>query len=186
MYGYIYLTINLINNKKYIGQHKANEFTSKYKGSGKILIKAFKKYGIENFSVELLQECNSRDELNEAEKYWISKYNATADDNFYNVSEGGEGHCCEPWNKGKKGVQKCTDKMKEALLRGSHLPASAKLKQKLSEYRKSLAGTDIPKTLLNKKCINDGKHNKYVYPEEIDKYLQLGYKLGTIRNYHKK
>ena len=43
MYGYIYLTINLINNKKYIGQHRANEFTSKYKGSGKILTKAFKK-----------------------------------------------------------------------------------------------------------------------------------------------
>lgn len=45
MYGYIYLTTNLINNKKYIGQHKATKFSESYKGSGSFITKAFKKYG---------------------------------------------------------------------------------------------------------------------------------------------
>ncbi len=48
MYGYIYLTTNLINKKKYVGQHKSSKFDERYKGSGKLIKKAFKKYGKEN------------------------------------------------------------------------------------------------------------------------------------------
>lgn len=32
MYGYIYITENLVNHKKYIGQHKSNKFDEYYKG----------------------------------------------------------------------------------------------------------------------------------------------------------
>lgn len=35
MYGYIYLTTNLINGKKYIGKHKSLTFDDSYFGSGK-------------------------------------------------------------------------------------------------------------------------------------------------------
>ena len=45
MYGYIYLTTNHINGKKYIGQKKSNVFLGeKYLGSGKILKQALKKW----------------------------------------------------------------------------------------------------------------------------------------------
>lgn len=30
MFGYIYETTNLINNKKYIGKHKSNKFDKNY------------------------------------------------------------------------------------------------------------------------------------------------------------
>ena len=46
MFGYIYITTNLITNRKYIGQHRSKTFDFiNYKGSGKILRKAFKKEG---------------------------------------------------------------------------------------------------------------------------------------------
>ena len=38
-----------------------------------LLYQAMKKYGIENFSIELLQECTSQ-ELNQKEKYFIELY----------------------------------------------------------------------------------------------------------------
>lgn len=69
MYGYIYLTTNLINNKKYIGRHKSPIKDNSYYGSGKIIKEALKKYGKENFSVEILEECNTKEELFEKEKY---------------------------------------------------------------------------------------------------------------------
>lgn len=89
MYGYIYETTNLINGKKYIGQHRAKEFDEKYKGSGCLISKAFKKYGFENFIVKIIEECNSEQELNEREIYWINFHNAVNDDNFYNLQSGG-------------------------------------------------------------------------------------------------
>lgn len=70
MYGYIYLTTNLINNKKYIGKHRATKFEpDKYIGSGKILKEAILKEGIENFSCELIDTAENKEELNNKEKY---------------------------------------------------------------------------------------------------------------------
>ena len=74
MYGYIYLTENLITDKKCLGQHKSEEWDDNYIGSGKILVQSIKKYGFENFTCSLLQECDSEDSLNDAEYYWINKY----------------------------------------------------------------------------------------------------------------
>lgn len=89
MYGYVYITENLINNKKYIGQHKSDVFDMNYKGSGKILKRAFKKYGKENFKTSILEKCNTQKELDEKEIYWITYYNADQSDDFYNICKGG-------------------------------------------------------------------------------------------------
>ena len=50
MYGYIYITTNNINNKKYIGKHKCNNFDTTYKGSGKLIKEAILKYGIKFYN----------------------------------------------------------------------------------------------------------------------------------------
>ena len=91
MYGYIYITTNLINDRKYIGQHKCEIFDINYKGSGKILKQAFIKYGIDNFKCEILKECNSKKELDESERYFIEYYDAVNSDEFYNLVPGGNG-----------------------------------------------------------------------------------------------
>ena len=89
MYGYIYKTTNLINGKIYIGKRKG-EFTTSYKGSGKYLKNALNKYGVENFSVEVIEYCETLDIQNEREKYWISYYQ-NLDTPMYNIAKGGDG-----------------------------------------------------------------------------------------------
>lgn len=93
MFGYIYLTTNLINNMKYVGQKTSSEFIGNaYLGSGKILQRAIEKYGKENFTVILLEEVDgTKDNLNEREIYWIKKLNAVDSSEFYNLHPGGVG-----------------------------------------------------------------------------------------------
>lgn len=92
MYGIIYITTNLINNKKYIGKHKCDseEFDG-YLGSGKALKNAIKKYGRKNFIREVLDIANSLGELNNKEIYYIDKYDAMKSEEFYNITNGGDG-----------------------------------------------------------------------------------------------
>lgn len=83
----IYKTTNLLNGKFYIGKDEKNN--PKYLGSGKILKLAINKNGVENFKKEILEECPTKKELNEREKYWITKLSATT--LGYNIAEGGTG-----------------------------------------------------------------------------------------------
>lgn len=85
----IYKTTNLINGKIYIGQNSTND--DKYFGSGLLLTLAIKKYGIENFIKETIEECSSKELLNSREKYWIIFYNSRDLNIGYNLSEGGTG-----------------------------------------------------------------------------------------------
>lgn len=92
-YGFIYLTTNKINGKKYIGQryYDTKEQWKSYLGSGNILKDAIKKYGKDNFTVEILENCETKELLDNREKYWIQKYNAIKDNTFYNIAIGGTG-----------------------------------------------------------------------------------------------
>lgn len=90
-YGFIYVTTNKVNGKKYIGQRKYYGDHASYLGSGSVLRKAIQKYGIENFSREVIEECATKEELNERETFWIGFYNADQSDDYYNICTGGEG-----------------------------------------------------------------------------------------------
>lgn len=85
----IYKTTNKITGKIYIGQDKNNN--PDYLGSGKILRYAIEKYGHENFEKEILEECISKEKMNDAEIYWISYYNSTDRTIGYNITIGGSG-----------------------------------------------------------------------------------------------
>jgi len=54
----IYLTVNLINNKFYIGQTITQD--RNYLGSGILITKAIKKYGRDNFKRIILRQCSSQ------------------------------------------------------------------------------------------------------------------------------
>lgn len=89
-YGFIYETTNLVNGKKYIGKHKrsqnnADPDDSWYLGSGKLLIYAIEKYGVENFSRRIICECDSEEELTSKELHYINVYNAAESEEYYNI-----------------------------------------------------------------------------------------------------
>lgn len=85
----IYKITNLINDKIYIGKDTTSD--KNYYGSGILIKKSIKKYGKENFKKEILEECDTNDELCDREKYWINFYNSTNLTIGYNISKGGDG-----------------------------------------------------------------------------------------------
>ena len=92
MLGYIYIITNLVNNKKYIGQRRAFEGSPEddnYYGSGTLITRAVALYGKENFKRDIIEYCNTIEELNEAEIKWIKHYDAVVSDEFYNIAWGG-------------------------------------------------------------------------------------------------
>ena len=89
---YVYRITNLINGKTYIGQHKFDlSKGDSYTGSGKLLKRAFVKYGIENFSKEIIEIVTSRFEANVLEKYYIAKERISNKNGCYNIADGGNG-----------------------------------------------------------------------------------------------
>lgn len=66
-YGFIYITTNWIDGKKYIGQKKFDNYWKGYLGSGKHLREATKKYGRENFTRDIVAIAYSKEELDSAE-----------------------------------------------------------------------------------------------------------------------
>ena len=87
MFYTIYKTTNLINGKFYIGKHQTKDINDGYLGSGKLLKRAVKKYGLENFHKEILHVCESEKQMNALEKILVvpdSELN-------YNLCDGGKG-----------------------------------------------------------------------------------------------
>ena len=95
--GYIYKITNKINGKIYIGQtqqHYTTRFIqhlshARTGESNHKLARAIRKYGEENFFIEVIEEIPISD-LDEREIYWIAHYDSTNDKNGYNILAGGQ------------------------------------------------------------------------------------------------
>lgn len=93
--GYIYLLTNLVNGKKYVGQtvHKPEFRWSAHiyemRGlSKRYLTNAIRRYGVENFSAEVIHTCTEA-LLDAAERYFIQVH-STLRPNGYNLTNGGQ------------------------------------------------------------------------------------------------
>jgi group I intron endonuclease len=88
---FVYKITNKINNKVYVGYdsysknkqhrrwiaHRYNYKNEKARDYNKVLYKAMRKYGIENFIFEVLEECFTFTFLKEREIFWIKYYKST-------------------------------------------------------------------------------------------------------------
>ena len=201
MYGYVYESTCLVNGKKYIGQHKG-EFNPKYKGSGRIVRLALKKYNKESqWQVRLIEKCETADELDKREEYWIAYYDAVKREDYYNVLKGGSKNSyivtqetrdkISKNSKGKKYVNNgkieikidtedldkyLADGWKPGYIktRNRHLTYSKAQKERFKrpEERAKCA------SLSNKKSIYKDNEEKFVNIEDLDEYLAKGWKLG--------
>lgn len=92
MIGIIYKISNLVNEKIYIGQttRTLKQRMAEHKSSTDTAIgHAINKYGLENFHTEIVEECETLDELNEREIFWIVHYDCIAPKG-YNLTTGGK------------------------------------------------------------------------------------------------
>ena len=137
----VYKITNIINGKIYIGKDKFNN--PKYFGSGFLIKKSIKKYGITNFTKEILEFCNSERDLNITEIYWIKKLDSTNLKIGYNITGGGEGGDTLTNHPFRSEIIEKTTK------------AINKVKDKISEHHSDVSGKNNP--MYGKKHSDESK-----------------------------
>lgn len=153
----IYKITNNITGEAYVGQaidiqtrwnkEKSRAFQPTSTEYDKTLSRAFRKYGVDNFTFEIIEECN-RSELDQREIYYISFYDTYF--NGYNETTGGS-------NGNSNACQKIS---KTQLLEIYDLLQNSEMSQKEIAERYNV-GNDIIST------INHGKSRRldgYSYP----------------------
>lgn len=74
---------------------------------------AIRKYGVENFNITLLEQCESKIQLDERERYWIKALNAQDSTVGYNMASGGEGGSGGPHFLNHRHSEKTKQMMRE-------------------------------------------------------------------------
>lgn len=172
---YVYKITNSINDKVYVGrtirsieQRYKEHLQSLENGDTRHLYSAMRKYGANNFKIELIEECSTLDDMIEKEAYYCELLEAYT--KGYNMTTAGE-----------------TNPMECEKARASHKRKmqSAEVRSKISETMKRIRANS-PKTI----SIHKGKIGKSISPEELDYYINNGWELGSnlkgrIRIYNK-
>lgn len=198
MFGYIYLTTNTVNGKKYIGKKQSDHFIPEYHGSGRYLVNAIKKFGSDKFSTVLLEECDSLESLNAAEQRHIAANNAVESEDFYNISGGGDGgNVTVGWTEEQFDSfrKKMSDVSKGRVRihkggKEKYIPA-----QDISKYLEAgWAQGGLPqsreqrlkrsKSMSGKKFMTDGVNNIRVNIDDsecIERFMSAGFVFGTSK-----
>lgn len=159
--GTIYMWTNNINGKKYVGKCHGNvkdRYSKHINGHGNVPLKrAFDKYGVDNFTFEILHDGILDIFLNDYEIEAIKTHNTNAKRQNgwgYNLTDGGDGTLgfkqsaetrrkISETQKGKKVTAESIRKMSEAHKGKLH---TAKTRQKMSESRKGEKHPNYGKT----------------------------------------
>ena len=155
--GIIYCYTNRINGKKYVGQtinpeqrynaHKSNYQNPNNTEYNSLIHKAFRKYGFDNFTYEILvKDIDDINILNELEIYYIKKFNCQTP-NGYNVEAGGK-NCAKP---------------KTLEHRKKEIWGQAKLtEEEVIELRKAYRDKKSPTEIYKKKYANKMHYNSFL------------------------
>ena len=90
MHFTVYQTTNKIDGKIYVGKHQTANLDDGYLGSGKLLRRAIKKHGKENFKKTILHIFETEVEMNAREAEIVTEEFCARDDT-YNICPGGQG-----------------------------------------------------------------------------------------------
>lgn len=124
--AYIYKITNKINQKSYIGKTLGTikgRFIEHIRDSRKErceqrpLYLAMNKYGVENFSIEEIEQC-SHEIVSDREKYWIEYYGTFK--NGYNATVGGDGKAYIDYDLVVKTYNETKSQIETALLLNIH------------------------------------------------------------------
>jgi hypothetical protein len=87
---FLYKTVNLLNGKYYVGIHSTSNLKDGYLGSGTRLRRAIRKYGKENFKLEILEFFHTRKDLAKRERELVNEA-LLQDPMCMNLKPGGDG-----------------------------------------------------------------------------------------------
>ena len=198
MYYTIYKITNIVNNKYYIGKHQTINLDDGYMGSGKLIKKAIDKYGIGNFTKEILFVFDNEQEMNDKEKELV-----VVSEETYNLCPGGHGGFgyintleLDRFSRGKK----------SGLIHKSRMETDISYREKRTKQFLKIRRYNPPKTVFKHttesltkmkstfknighakghknsqfgtKWVNNGKTIKKIKINELDMYLNNGYILG--------
>ena len=110
----IYRIDNLENGKHYVGQHSTQNPLDDYMGSGKLILKAIAKYGVEKFVKTILFDFDNFEEMNEKEKALVPLSACYPHDKTsYNLIEGGTSMVNKFAGKTKEEINEIFSRVKE-------------------------------------------------------------------------
>jgi group I intron endonuclease len=163
IYGYIYKITNLVNGKVYIGQTTSNPPLTRWYGhkneakSGRKpsrLYNSMRCHGVESFKFEVLFFCDSKFQLDCAEKAIIKAYDSTSRRIGYNLATGGD--------SGGKHAEE--SKVKNSLAHkgkptwNKGIPRTDAEKKLMSENRKGIkSGTQSEEWIAKRTACHKGK-----------------------------
>lgn len=193
-YGFIYMTKNKVTGHLYIGKHRRTMNPddindSWYLGSGVLLQRAIEKYGTNNFERTILCECPDDQSLNEMERRFISYYNAVDDNQFYNLTFGGDGLSVVPEcvrERMRHPHKPMSDKARANMARVFSNEAKAKLAQNAREKLTGRVHSEQSKANMSaghigSRSIYKNGIYKYVKEHELQEFLDDGWILrGAI------
>jgi group I intron endonuclease len=148
----------------------------KHSYAGLLIDRARNKYGLENWKSEVLKECQTQEELNYWEQYYIKELN-TKKPNGYNLTDGGEGcsgYQCSEEHKLKNSLAKSGVNHPNW---GKHL--SDETKKKISDatkgIRRSLGMTGHHHSDESRKKMSEVRKGKH-FSEETRKKMSEAHK----------
>ena len=194
---YIYRTTNLINGKTYIGQHKRR--SGRYFGSGFLLKRAIKKYGKENFKVEILYDnIQLKKTADSVEMFAIAKERKIGKAE-YNISKGGQGGSFLNNEDEKKRIEKSVKTKKKRAALGMYkglktgIKLSEETKQKIKDgwheahdgtVRHGKGGRFVKKDGTCKETYNPGSKGMHWYTDGVKQVFAFecpeGFKPGKL------
>jgi hypothetical protein len=204
---YLYKIKNKLNGKIYIGIHSTENIDDGYMGSGKLIVKSIKKYGKDNFTKTILEYCDSRESVIELEKKVVNQKFVDRRDT-YNTTIGGSG-INSSWKKSNETIaDKLKNDPVWAELRSRNISlginkaikngkcSTATREFQLIRNKKSISKESIEKrkltyarkkhqqgenhALYGKRIVNNDISWKWVSKEEVENYLESGWKLGKV------
>ncbi len=168
-FNFVYLTINLINGKQYIGDHSTNNLNDNYIGSGVYFLNALNEHGKQNFKYKILEFFDTKEEAFDAQEKYIKKYN-TLVPNGYNISPTGglcvrgchseesRKKCKSRGMHGKKHSKETIQNIKNNNKGKHYIKHTKETKEKISKNHRKYQSEEAKEKMRKPKSIEHRKH----------------------------